>query len=73
MNYSLLRADYRTHLKILALAVFASAVLGFGAHGTNIASGEITSTISVVAKPHLNNARPFAQMNNVSVCRINAL
>ncbi len=75
MNYSLLGADCRTHLKIIALAIFASAVLGFAAHGSNISSiSNSTSNFShAVAKPHLPVSQSWARAENMSVCRFNAL
>jgi hypothetical protein len=55
MNYSLLRADYRTHLKILALAVFM-LLCWICAYGTNIAWVRSRRQFPSSRKPHLNNA-----------------
>ncbi len=75
MNYSLLRADCRTHIEIVALALFSCVLLGFAAHGSGTASGDIAATISApaVAKPHLTGPQSFAQFDGGSACRINAL
>ena len=75
MNYSLLGADYRTHLKIIALAIFASVALGFAAHGSNISSanGSTPNLSHVMAKPHTPNSQSWARAENISVCRFKAL
>jgi hypothetical protein len=75
MNYSLLSADYRTHFKIIALAVFASAALGFAAYGSNISSanGSAPNLAHVMAKSHMPKSQSSARAENISVCRFNAL
>ena len=75
MNYSLLSADCRTHFKIVALALFASVVLGFAAHGSSVSSGNmsINNFAPAVAKPHLPVSQSWARAENISVCRFNAL
>jgi len=75
MNYSLVNADCRTHFKIVAVAILASILLGFTAHGSSISSRNISTTnfAAVVAKPHLPINRFWTRAENISVCRFNAL
>jgi hypothetical protein len=72
MNYTLIGADSRTHLKIVALAILATAVLGFAAHGGNLSSPDrVTKSTHAVAKPRPSISQSWARVENV--CRINAL
>jgi hypothetical protein len=74
MNYTLIGADCRTHLKIAALAILATVVPGFAAHGGNLSSPDRVSKSShAVAKPHPSVSQSWARVESVSVCRINAL
>jgi hypothetical protein len=75
MNYSLVNADCRTHFKIVALAIFASILLGFAAHGSSVPSSNISTTNFplAVAKLHLPAGQSWARAENISVCRFNAL
>lgn len=75
MNYSLLNADYRTHLKIVALAIFASAVLGFAAHGSNLSTSNNSAPrfSHAVSKPQPPSSQSWARAENISVCRFSAL
>jgi hypothetical protein len=75
MNYSLVNADCRTHFKIVAVAIFASILLGFTAHGSSTPSSNISTTTFALAvtKPHLPASQSWARAENISVCRFNAL
>jgi len=65
----------RDAFKIVALAIFASILLGFAAHGSSVPSSNISTTnfALAVAKLHLPAGQSWARAENISVCRFNAL
>ncbi len=67
MNYSLISADCRTHFKIVALAIFASILLGVAAHGSNVDSANFSSAnvAPTVAKPQLSAGRSWASAERI--------
>lgn len=65
MNYSLIGADRYTHLKIVAVALVCSVLVGLAFHSSLLAAA--------TPNPHLIDVQFAANTENKSVCRINAL
>jgi hypothetical protein len=65
MNYSLLKADRKTHLKIVALALICSTMVGIALNAKPFAASVSKLTLTVMQYAADTGAKP--------VCRLSAL